>query len=172
MDTMILRTAITNLDFEYGFSKEDTETIIQNVLNITSNECIDEWGFICYGNDTMAVDYNLCLDYTTDEIENCSAFYRIVNGEHGWSHDDCSRFYHYEIDFTNPNWRIELEAAARKAFRILYTEEEQEKPKSEEKHIKILNAATVICKECPATGAPGYDCEHCIVREIVNNTTI
>lgn len=49
---------------------------------------------------------------------------------------------------------------------------ERKKVMLEEDVVKILNAAAVICKECPATGAPGYDCEHCIVREIVNNATM
>ena len=67
---------------------------------IKEHYCYDSWGEVEYGNDKYAVDYNICIDNTTEETEYCSAFYKIQSDENGvLHHDDCSECYVYNIDF-------------------------------------------------------------------------
>lgn len=77
-------------------------------------------GDVTYGNENYAVDYNLCIDNSTSETVFCSAFYRLVNEESVWHHDDCSRYYPYEIDFLDENWREKLKEAAKAAYKALW----------------------------------------------------
>lgn len=81
-------------------------------------DCFDEWGcaYVSLG-ETMSVEYNLCIDNTTNENINESAIYRVDYNEN----DDCietdySTFIHYEVDFDNPRWKKELEDAMCKAL--------------------------------------------------------
>lgn len=91
---------------------------------IKNHECYDSWGLAEYGNNDVAVDYNLCIDNSTEETENCSAFYKIVNEGNGvWYHDNCSKWYHYEIDFNDEYWEQKLEEAAKLAFDYLFSDE-------------------------------------------------
>ena len=93
---------------------------------INRHECYDSWGEVQYGNDKTAVEYNVCIDNTTEEMENCSAFYRIYADEEGyWENDDCNTWSRYHIDFTDKDWELKLEEAAKKAYKELFDEEEE-----------------------------------------------
>lgn len=80
---------------------------------VADTDYFDEWGcaFISVG-DEVGVEYNLCIDNTTNENINLSAIYKVDYNEN----DDCietdyNTFVHYEIDFNNPKWKKELENA-------------------------------------------------------------
>lgn len=81
-------------------------------------DCFDEWGcaYVSLG-ETMSVEYNLCIDNTTNENINESAIYRVDYNEESDEYEtDCDVFIHYEIDFNNPKWKKELENAMCKAL--------------------------------------------------------
>lgn len=80
---------------------------------IANTDCYDEWGcaYVSLG-ETMSVEYNLCIDNTTNENINESAIYRVdYNEEYDEYETDCNEFIHYEIDFDNPKWKQKLENA-------------------------------------------------------------
>lgn len=88
---------------------------------IKNHECYDSWGEVEYGDDKRGVDYNICIDNTTEETEYCSAFYKICADKDGvWHHDDCCEYYQYEIDFEDKDWEKKLEETAKKAFEELW----------------------------------------------------
>lgn len=79
----------------------------------------DKWEVADYGNDELAVDYNMCIYGYQD-----SAFYILVkNKDTGFWEHDCNNFYRYNIDFNNPNWKIKLKKAAIKAYEHLFNKE-------------------------------------------------
>lgn len=85
---------------------------------IADTDYFDEWGcaFVSVGEE-LGVEYNLCIDNTTDECENCSAIYKVdYNEKTKYIETDYSTFIHYEIDFDNPEWKAELENAMCKAL--------------------------------------------------------
>ena len=80
---------------------------------ITDTDYFDEWGcaFISVG-ENVGVEYNLCIDNTTNENINCSAIYAVnYDEESDECETDTSTFIHYEIDFDNQKWKTELESA-------------------------------------------------------------
>lgn len=88
---------------------------------IKEHYCYDSWGEVMYGNDKQIVDYNICIDNSTEETEYCSAFYRMYFCTDGfWHHDDCCTCYHYDIDFTDKHWKKKLKEAAIKAYEELW----------------------------------------------------
>lgn len=88
---------------------------------IKNHESYDAWGDVEYGNDKQAVDYNICIDNSTEETEYCSAFYRLSKNEDGcWQHDGCQEWYPYEIDFSDDKWKEKLKEAAIKAYKALW----------------------------------------------------
>lgn len=73
----------------------------------------DEWGcaYVSLG-EKMSVEYNLCIDNTTNENINECAIYKVDYDEENDEYTtDCDTFIHYEIDFDNDNWREELKNA-------------------------------------------------------------
>ncbi len=85
---------------------------------IADTDYFDEWGyaFVSVG-DELGVEYNLCIDNTTNENINCSAIYKTdYNEESGYIETDECTFIHYEIDFNNPKWKKKLENAMCKAL--------------------------------------------------------
>lgn len=94
----------------------------KKLLNIIKDrEDYDSWGEVEYGNAQQAVDYNICIDNSTEETEYCSAFYRLSKNEDGyWQHDGCQEWYPYEIDFSDDNWKEKLKEAAKKAYEELW----------------------------------------------------
>lgn len=88
---------------------------------IKNREDYDIWGDVEYGNDERAVDYNICIDNSTEKTEYCSAFYRLSKNKEGyWQHDGCQEWYSYEIDFSDDNWEEKLKEAAMKAYKALW----------------------------------------------------
>lgn len=88
---------------------------------IKNHDCYDTWGDVEYGNDKRAVDYNICIDNSTDKTEYCSAFYRLFKDKDGyWQYDNCQEWYLYEIDFSDDNWEEKLKKAAMKAYKALW----------------------------------------------------
>lgn len=80
---------------------------------IADTDCFDEWGcaYVSLG-DEFGVEYNLCIDNTTNENINESAIYKVdYDAELDEFATDCDVFIHYEIDFDNPKWKKELENA-------------------------------------------------------------
>lgn len=106
--------------FQYDFNV-NKKAILRALKN---HECYDCWGEVVYTNDKQGVDYNICVDNSTEETEFCSAFYKIFTDEDGiWHHDDCCTYYSYDIDFTDKNWKSKLKEAAIKAYEELWKED-------------------------------------------------
>lgn len=88
---------------------------------IERHDCYDSWGDAEYGNSEKAVEYNVCIDNSTNQTEYLSAFYRIAKGKDGcWQHDDCQEWYSYEINFSDAKWQEKLKEAAIKAYNKLW----------------------------------------------------
>lgn len=88
---------------------------------INNHNCYDTWGEVVYGNGRQAVDYNICIDNTTDETENLSAFYKLFKNDKGyWQHDECTQWYSYKIDFSDKDWKNKLKEAAKRAYKELF----------------------------------------------------
>ena len=84
----------------------------------------DSFGEVMYGNDKQVVEYNICIDNSTEKTEYYSAFYRMYLGENGcWYHDDCCNYYSYDIDFNDKHWKKKLKEAAIKAYKELWKED-------------------------------------------------
>lgn len=80
---------------------------------IANTNYFDEWdcAYVSFGEE-MGVEYNLCIDNTTDENINCSAIYKTnYNIKNDCIETDTNTFVHYEINFSNPEWKKELENA-------------------------------------------------------------
>lgn len=85
---------------------------------IADTDGFDEWGcaYVSLG-DAFSVEYNFCIDNTTNESINESAIYKVdYDEECDEFATDCDVFIHYEIDFNNPKWKKELENAMCKAL--------------------------------------------------------
>lgn len=103
--------------YECHVNKEEILDAIKN------HDCYDTWGDAEYGNDKRAVEYNICIDNSTEETEYLSAFYRLYKNKDGyWQHDSCQEWYLYEIDFSDENWEEKLKEAAVKAYKELWKE--------------------------------------------------
>ena len=104
-------------EFQYDFNVN--EKAIRKAIK--NHECYDSWGEVQYGNDKQGVDYNICIDNTTEETEYCSAFYKIYADENGiWHHDDCCTCYLYNIDFKDKDWKKKLEEVTKIAYAELW----------------------------------------------------
>lgn len=80
---------------------------------IADTDYFDEWGcaFISVGEE-LGVEYNLCIDNTTDENINSSGIYKVdYNEENDYIETDYDTSVSYEIDFDNHKWKTELENA-------------------------------------------------------------
>lgn len=96
-----------NYDYEINIDADKVDT-----------EYFDDWGAAyLWLADDKGVEYNLAYD----DRECCSAIYPFENDEL-----DCTRFVHYEIDFTDEDWKRKLADAMAKAANELF-----EKVKSE-----------------------------------------
>lgn len=90
---------------------------------IKNHDCYDSWGDVMYGNSRKAVEYNICVDNSTNKTEYLSAFYRLSKDKDGvWQHDNCQEWYAYEINFTDNRWKEKLKEAAVKAYKALWEE--------------------------------------------------
>lgn len=69
---------------------------------------IDEWGTAVIDFGTYGAEYNFCIE----EGDNYSAIYYMeYNDETDYWGTDYDCFEHYEINFNNPNWKLELKEA-------------------------------------------------------------
>ncbi len=109
---------MNNMKYDYNVDVRAIKKAIKNHYDY------DSWGEVMYGNDKQVVDYNICIDNTTEETEYCSAFYRMSLGEDGyWHHNDCCESYSYDIDFKDKDWKTKLKEAAQKAYKTLWEED-------------------------------------------------
>lgn len=101
---------------DYHFYCDISKSRVLNEIADTTG--FDEWGCAYVSLDeTMSVEYNLCIDNTTGESINESAIYRVdYMDENDEYETDCNTFIHYEIDFDNPKWKQKLENAMCKAL--------------------------------------------------------
>ena len=92
-------------EFECNICKEEVENEINH----------DEWGsaFVWYENqgEYYGVEYNLCIE----NGENSSAIYKLKCGIYEFE-TDYNLSEHYEIDFSDNNWKENLENAMCKAL--------------------------------------------------------
>ena len=110
-----------NMQYDYNVDVRAIKRAIKN------HDSYDSWGEVMYGNDEQVVDYNICIDNSTDETEWCSAFYRMSVDEDGYfCHDDCCTYYEYNIDFNDKNWKKKLKEAAIKAYHELFEENDED----------------------------------------------
>lgn len=66
----------------------------------------DEWGAAIIDFGIYGAEYNFYIK----DGNNCSAIYFMeFNSNTGYWDTDFNDFKHYEIDFNNYNWKIELE---------------------------------------------------------------
>ena len=84
--------------------KNNTYEYEINIDESYANTETDEWGAaFLWLNDDHGVEYNFAIDSGT----NCSAIYKLdISGE--YAETDTSTFSHYEIDFNNKDWKLEL----------------------------------------------------------------
>lgn len=69
---------------------------------------IDEWEMAVVWIGYYGAEYNLCLQ----NGDNYSAIYFMkYNDETDYWDTDSNDYLHYEIDFNNPNWKLDLKEA-------------------------------------------------------------
>lgn len=85
--------------FEFELNMDDSYKNCEN---------IDEWGMAVVWAGYYGAEYNLCLE----DGDNYSAIYFMeYNNETNYWETEYDCFKHYEIDFNNPNWKLELKEA-------------------------------------------------------------
>ena len=97
----------SDYEFEYNISEE-----------YKNNDYIDEWASAFVWLENIGVEYNLCIDNTSEEICNSSAIYKTAS--EGYLSTNYDEYVHYEINFNNPNWKAELENAMCEALIEFY----------------------------------------------------
>ena len=106
-----------SIEYEDSFSPQVLRYLKRTINDlITTWSEFDEWDYIhCeVPGCNIALTYNLYLDFTDGDLENSSAFYVMYYDPHTRDYEvDYSDFYHYEIDFDDPNWRANVEAFAK-----------------------------------------------------------
>lgn len=107
-------------DYSIDYCICEVEKNCEYEINIdesyANNDCVDEWGAGFYWlDDDRGVEYNFCIDGKY----NCCAIYKMEMVYDGkgdkYMETDTSTFTHYEIDFSDADWRWELICAMRKA---------------------------------------------------------
>ena len=95
----------------YYSQKQTTKELKKNDGNC------DIWGFAELVVRNKGVEYNFCIDNSTNEQIDNSAIYRMHYNEEGDYWDtDYDNFVSYKIDFNNKNWKKQLEDAMCKAL--------------------------------------------------------
>lgn len=95
------------------------EKEIEKFISEVKQGGVDEWGIVEYGNDGQCVEYNFCIDNSTGKEINESAFYPLINEDGCW-HTDTSHFCHFEVDFSDSNWKEILKEGAIDAYKTLF----------------------------------------------------
>ena len=94
---------MNKIDFECNMTAEE--------LQGTGNH--EEWGMAYMWLDNIGVEYN----FSVDSGGNYSAIYKMVfNEESDYMETDYDTFIHYEIDFSNPDWKEHLKDAMKEAL--------------------------------------------------------
>lgn len=89
----------------------------QAIKETKNCEVCDIWSFaeLLIGN--KGVEYNFCIDDSTNEAINSSAIYpTYLNEKEDYWETEYNNFIHYEIDFNDKNWKKKLENAMCEAF--------------------------------------------------------
>ena len=99
----------------YSFQCNVAKRILKEIAD---TDYFDAWDCAYVSiSDEIGVEYNLCIDNTTNENINCSAIYKTnYYAEGDYIETDTSTYNHYEINFDNPKWKAELENAMCKAL--------------------------------------------------------
>lgn len=111
-----------------GFDYDDSNLISAEEYHriIEDGESIDEWGVIsCVSEENnIGIEYNFCIDNSTDENINQSAFYVMYyDPETGYWDTDPSDFTHYEIDFDDPKYEEKTKEFATKLLSKIIAEQ-------------------------------------------------
>ena len=69
---------------------------------------IDEWTMAGVWIEYYGAEYNLCLQ---DENNYSAIYFMKYNDETDYWDTDHDCFKHYEINFLNPNWKLDLKEA-------------------------------------------------------------
>ena len=69
---------------------------------------IDEWGVAVVWAGYYGAEYNLCLE---DGADYSAIYLMEYNDETDYWVTEYDCFKHYEINFNNPNWELELKKA-------------------------------------------------------------
>lgn len=89
--------------YSYDFRCTFNDEIIKKYNN---KENIDEWGYALVTiNGKYGAEYNLCIE----DGKNYSAIYFQECDEKGIWQTDFTNSKHYEVDFSNPNWKQKLQ---------------------------------------------------------------
>ena len=100
--------------FDISYNLDLSPELIDELFE-SEGDVIDEWGVIeCISaEDGVGVEYNFSIDNTTGEMIDQSAFYPMYYNERSgyWETND-STYSEYHIDFTDPDWYADFEAAA------------------------------------------------------------
>jgi cation transport regulator ChaC len=115
---------------------------------VKNHDCYDSWGEVMYMSGRQGVEYNICIDNSTEETKCLSAFYRLSKGKDGWQNDGSLEWYAYEIDFSDNNWKEKLKDAAKQAFEYLWKKEKNVTKASKEDIVaNALNEAKQFTKD-------------------------
>lgn len=102
-------------DYVSGIEYEDNLSEAYVLNRIADGGSIDEWGDIQAVCESagLGVEYNICIDNTLGDTTNESAFYvmHYNSGSDYWD-TDTSDFIHYEIDYSDPDWRKKIKEFA------------------------------------------------------------
>lgn len=100
--------------YEYEDNLADEATVLADAAD---GGYYETWGDFTVWAGDVGIEYNHCIDNTTNEMLDESAFYKIYEDlETGEWDTSYSPAYHYEIDYSNPNWR---EAIKDFAFKLM-----------------------------------------------------
>lgn len=122
-------------NFECNIYKEELE----NETNY------DEWGcaYVRLGED-LGVEYNFCIEEDEVEITNSCAIYKMqLNQKTGYMSTDTSTYEHYEIDFSDDDWKEKLENAMCEA--LIYFHKESLIKESIVKAMEYMSQKNCVC---------------------------
>lgn len=99
----------------YHFEIAASEEVINQAVNFSHGDFIDDWDIAYLSVGEYGCEYNLYLDFE-QHVENASAIYMTNVDCDGYWVTDSDVYEQYCIDFTNPNWAKDLENAMCKFF--------------------------------------------------------
>lgn len=106
---------MTNYEFEVSLNRGCMRIVRET-------NYYDEWGAACLWIDNeRGVEYNFCIDNTTNEWIDSSAFYKMIGTDGSWD-TETDEFIAYKIDFDEYNWKEKMINAMIKAAETLWEE--------------------------------------------------